>query len=207
MSKVSIIIPVYNTEKFLPRCLESVCNQTLKDVEIVCINDGSVDPSLEILKYFASKDSRIKIIDLPENKGAAFARNKGIEAATGEYIGFVDSDDFVDLDFYEKLYNRAIKTGADAVKGEFWEINNSKSTPQMIDIYNLNDLINKNSAYFYFTFTSAIYKREFLLKHNINFPENICHMEDNYFTIKAAFFYNRLYCFRKILFFLSCIRG
>ena len=102
MSKVSVIIPVYNTEKFLRKCLDSVCNQTLQDIEIICINDCSTDGSLEILREYAGKDNRIKLIELFENGGAAKARNIGIDIAHGEYIGFVDSDDFVDLDFYEK---------------------------------------------------------------------------------------------------------
>lgn len=119
MSKVSVIIPVYNTEKFLRKCLDSVCNQTLQDIEIICINDCSTDGSLEILREYAGKDNRIKLIELFENGGAAKARNIGIDIAHGEYIGFVDSDDFVDLDFYEKLYNKAVETGADAVKGVY----------------------------------------------------------------------------------------
>lgn len=106
MSKVSVIIPVYNTEKFLRKCLDSVCNQTLQDIEIICINDCSTDGSSEILREYAGKDNRIKLIELFENGGAAKARNIGIDIAHGEYIGFVDSDDFVDLDFYEKLYKK-----------------------------------------------------------------------------------------------------
>ena len=116
MPKVSVIIPIYNTEKYLRKCLDSVCNQTLSDIEIICVNDCSTDNSLEILEEYASKDNRIKLIDFKENKGAAVARNAGIDEAKGEYIGFVDSDDFIDLDFYEKLYNKAVKSGADCVK-------------------------------------------------------------------------------------------
>ena len=119
MPKVSVIIPVYKTEDYLRKCLDSVCNQTLKDIEIICINDCSPDGCLEILKEYASKDERIKIIDFKENKGAACARNAGIDAAQGEYLGFVDSDDFIDLDFYEKLYIKAKETNAQIVKGVF----------------------------------------------------------------------------------------
>ena len=128
MPKVSVIIPVYNTEKYLRRCFDSVVNQTLSDIEIICINDCSTDNSLEILQEYASKDKRIKLIDFKVNKGAAIARNIGIDAATGEYIGFVDSDDFVDLDFYEKLYKKAAETGADAVKGKLFLYDNEKKT-------------------------------------------------------------------------------
>ena len=106
MPKISVIIPVYNVEKYLPKCLDSLINQTLSDIEIICINDCSTDNSLEILEEYASKDERIKIIDLKENQGAAAARNKGLEIAKGEYLGFVDPDDYVDLNFYEELYKK-----------------------------------------------------------------------------------------------------
>lgn len=108
MPKVSIIVPVYNSEKYLEKCLDSLINQTLKDIEIICINDGSKDSSEDILKKYFKNDKRIKIIT-KENEGLSAARNDGLKVASGEYIGFVDSDDWVDLDFYEKLYNAAIK--------------------------------------------------------------------------------------------------
>lgn len=101
--KVSIIIPVYNVEKYLQKCLESLVNQTLKEIEIICINDGSTDKSEEILKIFAQKDDRIIVVN-KENEGQSVARNVGIKLAKGEFLGFVDSDDWVDLDFFEKLY-------------------------------------------------------------------------------------------------------
>lgn len=100
MAKISIIVPVYNTEKFLEKCLNSLINQTLKDIEIICINDGSTDKSLQILEKFANKDKRIQIIN-QTNSGLSVARNIGIKKAKGEYIGFVDSDDWVDLNFFE----------------------------------------------------------------------------------------------------------
>ncbi len=92
MPKVSIIVPVYNVEKYLSTCLDSLINQTLKDIEIICINDGSTDNSLNILNEYAQKDTRIIVIN-KENSGPGSCRNLGIEKATGEYIQFVDSDD------------------------------------------------------------------------------------------------------------------
>lgn len=192
MPKVSVIIPVYNTEKFLRKCLDSVCNQTLQDIEIICINDCSTDGALEILREYAGKDNRIKLIELFENGGAAKARNIGIDIAHGEYIGFVDSDDFVDLDFYEKLYKKAVETGADAVKGKLYlyDINTNKVYLEAwIDI---NDSVKKNKANFYFTFTTAIYKSSLIKEYNIRFLEGLIHFEDPYFTIMAAIHYNKL---------------
>lgn len=112
MIKVSIIVPVYNVEKYLEKCLDSLINQTLKDIEIICVNDGSTDTSQEILEKYSKKDNRITIIN-QDNAGVSVARNSGIDIAKGEYIGFVDSDDWVDLNFYEKLYNSAIENDAD----------------------------------------------------------------------------------------------
>ena len=102
MVKISIIVPVYNVEKYLPECLESLIHQTLKDIEIICINDGSTDNSLSILKDYAKKDSRIRIIN-KENWGISAARNSGINTAMGDFLSFIDSDDWIDLDFFENL--------------------------------------------------------------------------------------------------------
>ena len=112
MTKVSIIVPVYNVEKYLERCLDSLINQTLTNIEIVCINDGSTDNSGKILDDYAAKDNRIKVIH-QNNAGQAVARNNGLKIANGNYINFVDSDDWVDLDFIEKLYNAAERNNAD----------------------------------------------------------------------------------------------
>lgn len=102
---VSVIVPVYNTDKYLEECLESILNQTLKDIEIICIEDKSTDNSLQILKEFSKKDDRIIIIENDENRGISFNRNKGMAYAKGKYISFIDSDDKLDKDAYEKLYN------------------------------------------------------------------------------------------------------
>ncbi|WP_292822505.1 glycosyltransferase [Methanobrevibacter sp.] len=106
MIKLSIIIPVYNVEKYLEECLDSVLNQTLKETEIICIDDGSTDNSLNILKEYSKKDKRVKIIT-KENGGQASARNLGIKEAQGEYIAFVDSDDFIEPEMFEKLYTKS----------------------------------------------------------------------------------------------------
>ena len=104
---VSIIVPIYNAEKKLRRCVESILSQTFSDFELILVNDGSIDNSLKICEKYALNDKRIKIIS-QENKGIVSARKKGIENSTGEYIIFVDSDDWIDLKMVDKLYNKAI---------------------------------------------------------------------------------------------------
>ena len=112
--KVSIIVPVYNTEKYLDRCIKSLRNQSLADIEIILVDDSSTDSSLEICNKAAEEDSRIKVVH-KVNEGAGKARNAGLEVASGEYIGFVDSDDFVEADMYETLWTKAEEYGADLV--------------------------------------------------------------------------------------------
>ncbi len=113
--KVSIILPCYNVEKFLDRCMNSIVNQTLQELEIILIDDKSLDGSPQKCDEWASKDSRIKVVHKSQNEGLGFARNTGLTQATGEYIVFVDSDDFVSLNMYETLYSVAVKEDADAV--------------------------------------------------------------------------------------------
>ncbi|MBP2046668.1 glycosyltransferase [Methanobacterium aggregans] len=112
--KVSVVIPVYNVEKYLKQCLESLINQTLSEIEIICVNDGSTDGSLEILEEYTEKDDRVRVIN-KKNGGIASARNRGMEFATGDYMGFVDSDDWIKLNMYEKLYENAQLYGSDIV--------------------------------------------------------------------------------------------
>lgn len=104
--KISVIVPIYNVEKYLKKCLDTIINQTLKEIEIICINDGSTDKSRKILEQYLKKDSRIIVID-KNNGGLSSARNAGMKIAKGEYIGFVDSDDWIDETMFEKLYNNA----------------------------------------------------------------------------------------------------
>ena len=104
--KVSIIVPVYNVEKYIRRCIDSLKNQTLEDIEIILVDDSSTDSSLEICKKAAEEDSRIKVIH-KVNEGAGLARNAALEIAEGEYIGFADSDDYIDKEMYKTLYEKA----------------------------------------------------------------------------------------------------
>lgn len=117
--KVSLLIPIYNVEKYLAECLDSAVAQTLEDIEIICINDGSTDSSLDIIKSYADRDERVKIID-KKNSGYGASMNKGLEAATGEYVGILESDDFFELDALESLYAAAKEHDADVCKANFW---------------------------------------------------------------------------------------
>jgi glycosyltransferase involved in cell wall biosynthesis len=112
--KVSIIVPIYNVEKYIRRCLESILNQTLEDIEIILVDDGSPDLCPQICDEYALKDERIKVLH-KNNEGLGFARNSGMKIAVGEFIAFVDSDDYVEITMYEELYNRAKKYSADSV--------------------------------------------------------------------------------------------
>ena len=190
MKKLSIIIPVYNTEKYLSRCLDSAVNQTLKDIEIICVNDGSTDNSLKILQEYAKKDCRIKIINLKNNKGVSNARNLGIKKAAGKYIGFLDSDDYVDLNFYQKLYNKSIINYPDVVKGNI-KIISSEPDINKEAFYDINKDIVQNKGYFYHSFTTAIYNLDFIKQNKIYFP-NSNNFEDPYFSIKAAIYYKNI---------------
>ena len=131
--EISIIIPVYNTEKYLTKCLDTVCKQSLSNIEIICIDDGSTDNSSNIIKEYQSKDQRIKLIN-QKNCGIAIARKNALKYATGKYIGFVDSDDYIENDFYKKLYNIAIQEKSDIVVSNNYYIFDEKDIKK-IDIF------------------------------------------------------------------------
>lgn len=128
--KVSVIIPVYNTQDYLDQCLDSVQGQTLKDIEIICVDDGSTDSSLDILRHRESKDERMTVLTQP-NSRAGVARNNGIRIAKGEYLCFLDSDDFYDVEMLEKMYNQAKKVDADlcACTGRFYHQDTGEFSP------------------------------------------------------------------------------
>ena len=178
MPKVSIIIPTYNVEAYLKECMESVTRQTLKDIEIICINDGSTDGSLQILKEYADKDPRIVIVD-KENEGYGVGMNIGLDKATGEYIGIVEPDDFVPLNMYEDLYNTAKENDLDFVKADFYRFTRNSENGNMELIYNhldstgenYNQVINPYEKPYITKFTmntwSGIYRREYIEKYHI----------------------------------------
>lgn len=174
--KVSIIIPVYNGEKYINKCLKSLIGQTLKDIEIICIDDGSTDNSLEVLNSFAKKDNRIKVLTQNNSSGGvSAARNMGIKAASGEYLGFVDIDDWVDRDFFEKLYNAAIQNNCNMAAAGYKRCKRFKTTIKQrfknIDIFDdMNAIVKVLDVPGHCYIWNKIYKRENWLKAGISFP-------------------------------------
>jgi len=189
--KVSIVVPVYNVEIFIVQCLNSLINQTLKDVEIILINDYSTDKSGEICDEFAKKDSRIIVIHNEKNLKSGISRNKGIEIAKGEYIGFIDPDDWVDFDFYEKLYETAIQKNSDIVKTERIKIleDGSEETQKKLNREIHKGLKKKKPLFLLFNYehTTAIYKTELITKNKIRYP-SIRNSQDVVFLLYATYF-------------------
>lgn len=187
MTKVSIIVPVYNTEKYLEKCINSLLNQTLSDIEILMVNDGSVDGSEEIIQKFQQKDSRVILIN-KSNGGQASARNLGLSKATGEYIAFIDSDDYADYNFCEKLYTKAISGNYDIICCDYFIIDGAKEV-----YFNVFDFESCELSASEYAFSGAgpcnkMYKRSFLQEHGFVFPEGIIY--EDYACIPALVVYN-----------------
>lgn len=140
---ISVIVPIYNVEKYLKKCIDSIINQTLKDIEIILVDDGSTDNSPKILDDYAKKDKRVKVIH-KENGGQGSARNEGLNIARGKYIGFVDSDDWIDLNMYEELYKDIVENNSDisvCSRKVFDENNNLNGKVELNnEVINLNRL-------------------------------------------------------------------
>lgn len=179
---ISVIIPVYGVEKYISQCLESVINQTYNNLEIIVINDGTKDRSAEIAKEYAAKDSRIKVYNF-KNGGLSVARNRGLEIATGEYISYLDSDDWLDTKMYETLLETAMKNEADMVKCGIIETNGaSEEKITFSDVKIINNEQHKAFENYFkgILWTLAwngLYKKELAKK--VKFPDNVVH-EDNY---------------------------
>lgn len=188
MPKVSVIVPVYNVEKYIDKCLESLVNQTLKDIEIIIVNDGSTDNSIKIIEEYKEKYKN-KIIYLEkENGGLSDARNYGIPYAKGEYIAFLDSDDYVDKKMYEKLYNKAIENNSDIVECDFyWKYPNKLILDTRSEYKNINDMITNGRVVVW----NKIYKRNLIMDKNIMFTKGVRY-EDIEFFYKIIPEINRL---------------
>lgn len=184
MFKVSVIIPVYNVEKLLKRCLDSVLNQTLKDIEIICVNDGSTDNSSLILEEY-KKFENIKIIN-QKNSGLSVARNTGLKYASADYVAFLDSDDFVDSDFYEKLFNSIEKEKADIACASIVRESDRKKT-YLINYKQVEVALNTKDRFMladcpkHNFVWNKLYKKELIDKNNLKFVPGMIY-EDMWFT-------------------------
>lgn len=197
--KISIIIPVYNTEKFLERCLNSVLNQTLRDIEIIVINDGSTDNSLEIIKKIKETDTRIIFIN-KENEGLTKTRNRGLEIASGKYIYNLDSDDYLEeRTMFEELYNKCEKDNLDMVVFDYYnDFGNKKEYIKNIEV--LDDVLINKEDYIKaliknkcgISIWGKLVKKDIFIENNIKFPENIFMGEDLLTSLKLVFFSKKI---------------
>jgi glycosyltransferase involved in cell wall biosynthesis len=183
--QISIIIPVYNVEPYLRDCLDSVVNQTMREIQIICINDGSTDNSFAILEEYASRDSRFLIVN-KTNAGVASARNVGLAHVTGKYVLFVDSDDTVDIKLCEKVYEKAEQSNADFVLFFHDTPNGHTMTCDTSITYDDKIKWNEKKTIFYFaTVWGKLWRNDFLKKHDLKFYEQIHYFEDSVFYWKG----------------------
>ncbi|MBR3140743.1 MAG: glycosyltransferase family 2 protein [Methanobrevibacter sp.] len=210
MRKISVIIPVFNTAKYLSNCLDSVLTQSLKDIEVICINDGSTDNSLEILNDYASRDSRITVIN-QKNSGLSASRNRGVKHSSSEYILFLDSDDYIKKDCLEKLYEISKSKSLDVLMFKlinFDDKTNEKSTYNYFDMPFLKNMVGENvfnwmdveNRLFDISVTAPgkLFKMD-LIK-DIDFPEGLI-FEDNLFFTKVALKADRMYFLDEYIYF------
>lgn len=186
MIKISVIVPVYNMEKYLEKCLDSLVNQTLKEIEIIAVNDGSKDKSINILKKYSKKYKNIKIYD-HDNQGISKTRNFGIEKATGEYIAFIDSDDYVDTRMFEIMYKKAKKDNLDIVVCDYYNYYENKNKIEKFKIVDFKDTtISVNKSLIFQINPSPwnkIYKKELFEVKKYRFPIGIKYEDLGYIPI------------------------
>lgn len=211
MIKVSVVIPIYNVEKYLDICLDSIVNQTLKDIEIICINDGSTDKSLDILNEYATKDDRITVIS-QKNQGHAVATNKGMDLTTGKYLYLMDSDDKIELDTLEKTYNIAEEKDVDFVLFQAINYDESENRYYKTENYSMTTISKKvkgeifnykdlGLSAFIISVTpwTKLYRRDFIVNCGARFPEGLI-FEDNVFFWDMFFSAKRIYFLEEYLF-------
>lgn len=220
--KFSIIVPVYNVEKFLRESLDSIISQTLKDFEVICVNDGSTDNSLEILKKYANKDSRIKVIS-QENQGQGVARNNAIDIAHGKYLLFVDPDDFIESNTLEVLYNKFHETDVDIIQFDYATCKED-GTHKRVEtfkkrlkkyfnysiknnqIFNWHEIKKKNLEKMFLAIWNKAYKTSFIKEHHIKFAPTKTG-EDNVFSISSNLLANKILYINKVFYFYRTRTG
>ena len=190
MPKVSIIVPVYNVEKYLSKCLDSLVNQTLKDIEIIIVNDGSPDQSQDIIDNYAKRYSKKIRAFQKENGGLSDARNYGLKRAKGEFILFVDSDDYIDVTTCEKLYNKAISDNYDIVLFKYYIVYpSSKKLMNVLNNYkNKSNISNREYLLSTPSACNKLFKTKFLIDNNFAFPVGIIY--EDYASISTLILYN-----------------
>lgn len=200
--KVSVIIPVYNAQKYLEKCLNSVVSQTLKDIEIICVDDGSSDSSPDILQSFAKKDSRV-IIKRQKNLFAGAARNNGMETARGKYFVFWDSDDFFEKNALEVLYNKCEKEKADMCLCAAYCVDGKTGRRAVDETFLKKRFLPKESVFsietapeYIFNMASntpwqRMFRADFIREHGIRF-QNLRHANDTYFSLMATYYAKRI---------------
>lgn len=198
MVSVSIIIPVYNAELYLPRCIESILKQTFNDFEVILINDGSTDNSYFICKEYMNKDKRIKLIN-QENRGVSYARNQGIAGALGDYIMFVDSDDTIEEDMVDYLYSLIRRSDYEVAVCDYTLYKNGycnkKKVNKVVLEYSGNDNIMDEyvlSNKFRYSPVNKLYKKSLLIKNDIRFLTEIKYSEDAIFNYEVFSMVNKL---------------
>lgn len=215
MSKFSIIIPVYNVKEYLEECLESIVNQSFKGFEVICVNDGSTDNSLEILQKYAKKDKRFKVLN-QKNQGQGVARNNALNIANGEYILFVDPDDFIELNMLEVLNERLDVQNIDVaffdyqIFGENTKTKIVRFMDEMKNNFNLNiddnfifnwqELVKNNFSSISMMVWNKVYSNKFIQDNNIRFAPNK-HAEDHIFSISATLLANKISYIKKTLYY------
>ena len=205
--RISIIIPIYNVNKYLRECLDSIINQTLKTIEIICVNDGSTDNSLEIIKEYIY-DNRIIIIN-KNNSGYGDSMNQGLNIASGEYIGIVESDDFIDINMFENLYKITKKGDIDIIRSNFylyWEKNKKEALNFKIlkNLYNkiFNPMELQNIFLVQPSIWAGIYKKLFLIKNDIKFLTTPgASYQDTSFFYKTLYKANKIFCTKKAFYY------
>ncbi len=188
--KISVLVPIYNVEKYLHQCLDSLVNQTFSDIEIICIDDGSTDGSTAIIQEFQKTDDHIKVIK-KSNTGYGDSMNRGLKKASGKYIAIVEPDDYIDLNAFEKLYDYASTYDAEVVRANYYLNKDGKDTKlSYIDPVDSGRIVNPHQHTWIFfqspAIWSAIYKRDFLLQHDIKFlPTPGASYQDTGFNFKV----------------------
>lgn len=189
-SLISVIIPVYNAENYLKECIESVCNQSYRNLQIILIDDGSRDNSGKICDQYKNRDSRIEVVH-QENRGVSFARNVGIKRAKGEWIAFCDSDDVLPYSAYEKLYSYTC--GSDLVMGEMQLITKTGERKKIVNVSQrdsssakdfLRELFSEEEFFYLGYSADKLYKRKIIDRHNILFTPQIKVNEDRLFVME-----------------------